>query len=952
MADRIAASGGRSVSFGRFRLVPAQRLLLEGDKPVRLGSRGLDVLIVLVERAGEVVGKDELMARVWPDTLVEEGNLKFQVGALRRALGDRHDGNRYIATIPGRGYSFVSVVWHTEDPLPAAPQTAAARRLNNLPASLTRLVGRAETVSRLVEQLRRHRLLTIVGTGGIGKTSLALAVAEALIEAYEHGVWFIDLASLGNSHLVPSAVASAIGMEIRSDDPMHGLLALLRDKRMLLVLDNCEHVIDAAADLAFGILQGAPDLHVLATSRELLRVEGERVHRLAPLPSPATAVGLTPTEALRFPAVQLFVKRATAALGEFELSDADAPIVAEICQQLDGLPLAIELAAARIDAFGVRGLAARLEDRLRLLTRGRRTAAPRHRTISATLDWSYSLLSEAERTIFRRLAIFAGGFTLDAASAVAADAEHPAAELIDLVTDLVTKSLVWADVSQTEPRLQLPDTTRFYAFVKLVDSGDRDAIARRHAEYYSQLFRAHACAFTNADVISTMCALEIDNLRAALDWAFGPGGEASVGVRLAAAAVPLWISMSALAEAHQWMEKGVRSLDSAGLRDSRQEMVLQMAFGVSLQFARGLTAKAHAALSRALELAERYGDADYQLRIIHNLWVYHLRLGEVRDTLALAHRAEVLAQSLADPVAMTTVDRMLGISLHYAGEHAAARVRLARLLRLPPPRARRSYILRFGFDERVTARYVLAHVLWVQGFPDQVVRAGGLAVAEAREVAHPLTLCSALAWGGAALAVRVGDFAVARELSAELLEQAERESLADYHAYALAVQDILALRTGTSNIGVKAIRAALDRWHASRWHIYLTMGDFAEIAAGAGYIDDISAIVDETRERVERNQELWAFAEVLRVKGQLLLSRNEPDPDQAEEYFVRSLDRAREQRELSWELRAAMSLARLKRDRRRTEGARDLLASVYGRFTEGLRTADLQSAKRLLDELA
>ena len=638
-------------------------------------------------------------------------------------------------------------------------------------------------------------------------------------------------------------------------------------------------------------------------------------------------------------------------MGEFELSHADAPIVAEVCQQLDGLPLAIELAAARVDAFGVRGLAARLDDRLRLLTRGRRTAVARHRTIGATLDWSYSLLSGAEQAIFRRLAIFAGGFTLDAAGAVAADADHPAAELVDLVADLVTKSLVWADVSGTEPRLYLPGTTRAYALEKLADSSERDAIARRHADYYCELFNAGAGESTDADAISTMYAPEIDNLRAALGWAFGPTGEPSVGVRLAAAAVPLWISMSALAEAHQWMEKAVRSLDSAGLRASRQEMVLQTAFGVSLQFAKGLTTDAQAALSRALELAERLGDADYQLRIIHNLWVYHLRLGEVRDTLALAHRAEAVAPSLADPVAMTTVDRMLGISSHYAGEHASARVRLERLLLLPPPPARRSYILRFGFDQRVLARYVLAHLLWVQGFPDQAVRAGQLAVDEARELAHPLTLCSALAWGGAALALRIGDLATAREFSEELLKQAEQQSLADYHAYALAVEDILALRSGTSNIGVETIRAALDRWHAAHWHIYLTMGDFAEIAAGAGYIDEISAIVDETLERAERNQELWAFAEVLRVKGRLLLSRNEPDPDQAEEYVVRSLDHARALRELSWELRAAMSLARLKRDEGRIEEGRDLLASVYGRFTEGFGTADLKAAKALIDDL-
>jgi predicted ATPase/DNA-binding winged helix-turn-helix (wHTH) protein len=578
--DPFAAVGERAASFGPFQLRPKQRLLLEGDKPVRLGSRALDILIALVERAGEVVGKDELMARVWPDTFVDEGNLKFQIGVLRRGLGDGHAGNRYIATIPGRGYSLVSVVRLTEEALPAALHTASARRSHNLPASPTRLVGRAGTVIRLAEQLRRDRLLTIVGTGGIGKTSLALAVAEMLIEAYEDGVWLIDLAPLDNSRLVPSTVASAIGMEVRSEDPVPGLLALLRNKRMLLVLDNCEHVLDAAAALASGVLQGAPGLNILATSREPLRVQGERVHRLAPLPTPATAIGFTAAEALRFPAIQLFVERAAAALGEFELSDADAPRVAEICRRLDGIPLAIEFAAARVEAFGVRGLASRLGDHLRLLTQGRRTTAPRHRTISATLDWSYSLLGDAEQTIFRRLAIFAGGFTLDAAAAVAADADHPVAEPINLVADLVTKSLVWADVSQTEPRLQLPDTTRSYALVKLTDSGEHDAIARRHAGYYSELFNSGACDSTDADAISTMYAPEIDNLRAALGWAFGPTGEPSVGVRLAAGAIPLWISMSALAEAHQWMEKAAHSLDIAGLRDSRQEMVLQMALGV------------------------------------------------------------------------------------------------------------------------------------------------------------------------------------------------------------------------------------------------------------------------------------------------------------------------------------------------------------------------------------
>ena len=352
MADPAAAEGEGAVSFGPFRLLPQQRLLLESDKPVRLGSRALDILIALVERPGEVVGKDELMARVWPNTHVDEGNLKFQIGALRRALGG---GNRYLANVPGRGYSFTAPVTRLDSPMPAAPQVAHEKPVHNLPARLMRIIGRADIVSRLAARLPRQRLITIVGPGGIGKTTVALAVAEALIPAYEHGVWLIDLAPLGDPRLVPNALFAALGLEIRSENPLLGLIAFLRDKRMLLVFDNCAHVIDAAAALAIAVLRNAPGVHILATSREPLRIEGEHMHRLSPLASPPASARLTAVEALRFPAVQLFVERAEETLDEFTLSDADASLVSGICNKLDGIALAIELAAARVDAFGVRG---------------------------------------------------------------------------------------------------------------------------------------------------------------------------------------------------------------------------------------------------------------------------------------------------------------------------------------------------------------------------------------------------------------------------------------------------------------------------------------------------------------------------------------------------------------------------------------------------------------------
>jgi predicted ATPase len=474
----------RAICFGSFRLLLGQRLLLEGNKPLRLGSRALDILIALVERPGDLVNKEELIARVWPNTFVEPANLTVHIAALRRALGDGRRGNRYIVNVPGRGYCFVAPVNMSEKLRPSSLELLVVEHAHNLPATNTRLIGRENVVAGLSARFSRDRFLTIVGPGGIGKTSVALAVAEELLANYKHGIWLIDLALVGNPVLVPTALASALGLEVRAENFLPRLIANLWDKQMLLVLDNCEHVIAAAAALAAEVLRGAPGVHVLATSREPFRVEGEWVYRLPPLQSPPVATGISAEEALRFPAVQLFVERTAAALGDYVLSDADAPIVADICLKLDGIPLALEFAAARVNCFGIGGLAARLEDRLSLLINGRRTALPRQQTMRATLDWSYGLLTNAQQMILRRLSIFPGEFTLRAAGAVIPDDTYSSSEIIDQVTELIAKSLVAAEMGDVEPRLRLLETTRVYALAKLVESGEHNAVARRHAEYF------------------------------------------------------------------------------------------------------------------------------------------------------------------------------------------------------------------------------------------------------------------------------------------------------------------------------------------------------------------------------------------------------------------------------------------------------------------------------------
>jgi len=488
-----ARSDDEKLSFGPFRLLPARRLLLERGKPVRIGSRALDLLSVLVERPGELVSKSELMAKVWPNTFVEEGNIKVHIAALRRALADGQAGNRYISAVPGRGYCFVAPVARSVDPRPATVQHSPSELSTNVPESLMRLIGIDDAINRVSALLEHHRLITLVGPGGIGKTSVAIATAESLIGSYEHGVWFVDLAAISEPRFLAAAVGSATHPDLVREDPSASLFSFLSDRRMLLVLDNCEHIVEAAAAWVFQAMQAAPYVKILATSREPLGVVGERVNHLQALQMPPVSATLSASEALEFPAIQLFVDRAASSLGEFMLRDVDVPMIIDICRKVDGIPLAIELAAASVDALGLRGVASRLDHPLQLPANRRRTAALRHRTLRAALDWSYRLLTEEEQRVLRRLSVFAGNFSMEAAAAVAADPAYTEGETENHVIALVDKSLVVAaDGSGSDTRLRLLATTRAYALERLAESGEGDAISRRQAQVIPTLAEADA----------------------------------------------------------------------------------------------------------------------------------------------------------------------------------------------------------------------------------------------------------------------------------------------------------------------------------------------------------------------------------------------------------------------------------------------------------------------------
>ncbi|MBV9529570.1 MAG: helix-turn-helix transcriptional regulator, partial [Bradyrhizobium sp.] len=453
-------------AFGPFRLHPTERLLLKEEKPLRLGSRALETLIALIERAGETVLKEQLINRVWPDTFVDESALRVHVAALRKALGDGRDGNRFIVSNPGRGYSFVATVTREQRQEAAPPSQPMSS--GNLPMPLTRVIGRGDIIAAAMSRLSKHRLLTITGPGGIGKTTVAVAVSEAMSASYPDGVWFVGLSAIIDAALVPGAIAATLGVLPSNIEPLTALVPWLRDKRLLIVLDCCEHVVSAAAALAEAVLGAAPSVCILATSREPLRAEGEWLVRLPSLEVPSGAALLSANEALGYSAVELFNERAT--MEGFALSDTDVPDALEICRRLDGMPLALELAAAQVDIFGMKGLATALEDRLAVLTRGRRTALPRHQTLRATIDWSYDLLPPVEQAVLRRAAVFTGDFTSDMAGVVCAAEGLTPADVFTAIANLVAKSLIAADISGKVPSYRLLDTTRAYAFEKIAAS--------------------------------------------------------------------------------------------------------------------------------------------------------------------------------------------------------------------------------------------------------------------------------------------------------------------------------------------------------------------------------------------------------------------------------------------------------------------------------------------------
>jgi predicted ATPase/DNA-binding winged helix-turn-helix (wHTH) protein len=915
-----------ALAFGLFTLDFPQRTLSRDGVEIKLGSRALDILVALAEALGELVSNQALVAKVWPNTVVDEGSLRVHMSALRKALDDGRDGARLIVNEMGRGYRLaVAVERQTVFARGESFARPPAAR-STLPILVGRIVGRDAVIDGLCASLAERRLMTVAGSGGIGKTTVALGIAHRFEATTSARAFFVDFAPVTNPASAASTIALALGAPVSTDDPIPHLIAAIGNEPTLMVLDNCEHLVDTITTLVERLLRGASGLRLLVTSREPLRAEGEWVHRLAPLAIPGDQSSLAIADAMSFPAVALFVERAVAAHDAFQLSDANVTAVCDICRQLDGIPLAIEMAAARIASMDAHTLASRLVDRFALLTRGRRSALPRQQTLRAMLDWSYALLEPSTQSILNRLSLFRSSFNIDAAVAVATDADIDNVMVLDAAADLVAKSLLVSDSDQGATSYRLLETTRHYAFDKLSAGNQGSEVQRRHALYVCSLFVDPGPAWEgSARRESTVLhRATINDVRAAFDWAASLEGDPAIAVRIAALTSPLWFQLSLPYEFMRLAERGIEAVVRAGLTGSVDHVQLQIAYGHAVWHTRGPIQAMADAFGEGLVHARALNEPEIIMRCMWGMWSQKLQSGQYAQSLEITLAYQQMAAVSLQLSTMQTAKHTLALSLERLGHFDKSFDLMEDVLMVDSANAvRAGHANAAQMDGRIAAWTVKMRLLWLQGRSVEALGLARNAVEESLAVGHDLSICFCLTMGALPVALWCGDRSFGLELLDILRSRTRKNGLRFWDTWADGFDAIV---HGTSFDAREATVYQME--------IFATCGEKSSIAA----LDKLG--------RAE--EPVWCRAELLRREAMLACDH---DAD-FEAMLLLALKVAAEQNAHAWSLRAATTLASLKRRKGEVDAARAILADAREVFSDDDNTADQQAADALLHLLS
>lgn len=927
MIDQFENSGARTYVFGPFALRQAARILEKSGRKVLIGDRAFDILCALIQHHNEVLSVAQIKDAVWQGVHVEDGVIRVHISALRKALG-----NDRIKNVAGRGYCFSGELVAQASKVPT-PDLFYRDKLRRPPSFPLRLIGRDTVVEQVVERLRSNRFVTIVGPGGVGKTTLSLVVSKTLKTDFEDAVCFVDLSPLKDGALVTSTIAISLGLSVSSDDPSSNLLKFIRDKKLLIVIDNCEHVLDDAAPIIEQIFAAAPGVHILATSREALRVAGENLLRVGPLEIPPDDMPITAGDVLRFSAMELFIERAVAAGAPPTLTDDDATLIADICRKVDGLPLAIELAAARCDTYSLHELHGALDDRVKLLWKGRRTAPTRHQTLDALIDWSFTLLQTTERSVLAAISTFQGAFRLRAAEAVAGPLCESSATFRISFQHLVASSLVSMDNTGSEPRYRLLDATRAYSSLKLEDSPFKLATKQRYVEYLLKAVKEADEAWRDQtpDAWISAHGAYIYDVRSALSWASSPSASEAdmlAGVRLAAHSSTIWFQLSLTSEYLKQLLTALASLDKINSTLRAERMLICISLGYVAWHTTGRPTEMIRYFGEASEIAEELDDVPSRLLALWGLWRATSIAGDEPSALKIADRHANLVDPEANPHDYLTNLRMKALSLHWLGEQREAAAFAEEM------RSKQSTVSSgwpgILLDAKVTGDSLISRVYWLQGKPDQALRLAEETADFALEKKHVLSYCYSLVTGVCPVSLWIGDFERARYYAEKLVDLATSYGYSHWGSFGYHYLRALDYLAGKSVVDPLPEGPA----HRNPFISELLSTVCPEVLSPQEF------------SQIQGNDARWFAPELIRLEAVQV-----SDLKDRQAAFDRSLKLARQQGALSWELRTVGSIAQLWSSEGRHHEAREILSNTIARFKEGFGTRDLIRANQLMASL-
>jgi predicted ATPase/DNA-binding winged helix-turn-helix (wHTH) protein len=859
--------------FGPFRLVPSQQILLNGDRPVKLGGRALDILHLLVRRAGEEISKDDLIAFAWPKVHVDEHNLKVHISSLRRALGDTLQQATYLATIVGHGYQFVAQV-HTErienTGLPDDGEVECS-----LPTASI-LIGRQRDVEGVARALDFSRLVTVVGPGGVGKTSLAIAVAHARREAFPEGVHFADLATTADPALVPHILAKSLGIRSDGADVTSIVADYLQERRVLLVLDNCEHVLAAAAMIAGRLVDAKTRGCLLATSREPLGVSSENIQLLEPLAYPRKAQVRTAQDALSYPSIELFAQRAIEGC-DYQLVDADVPVIAALCGALDGLPLAIEIVVAKLNEFAPRELLDSVRRGLQNIPNGQQNAHSRHHTLWATLDWSFRLLSANEANIFRLLSVFAGAFEWADVVYMARLLDYEPYQTTVALGSLVSKSLLTAEINGETVCYRLLESARQYAGEALL----HEPIARQAQQHHARLVLAAfeqsviEWAWIESSVWRKRYESRVGDLRKALDWCFSANGNPSLGIDLTIAALRFWNEQSSIFEQ---LSQVNRALDRcAAIEGSylRQAMLAESR-GYTMTLARKPRSETDAAWNSALGFAKRSGDAGRLLSVMFGKAVFLIGSGRNVECTKLLDRFMTLAEKEGDRGSLHDGERLAALANMHLGDLVPVRKAVERLAEELARGVAPSRTARFQKERYVSTYSTLAFSTWLTGRRLRALAMTEEVVQNLGSVDQPRGQSTVLAMAALPLALWSGQIRLIKRYLAILAKNLERENIYLWEPAHRFYRAFVLYSEGEHH-AVDIMQSAITDLIADEILMRTPMyqGVLAEALLDLGRITDADQALKAALDLRLRTHENWCLPELLRIKARVLVHLGE-----------------------------------------------------------------------------